>query len=353
MYTVGRLYNACVHGSSRLQVGMVLGLLAGYVLTSLMYGSKWGGTGMPAPFQALPLDMPLTGTRLWDVGRKSHGFAPRNVDAFKSLGPFDVTCAAGFFALWPSDCTDKFAELDDRMRTLSAQMQAMNASLMLFTTGAASCEFPYPRVSVQVFNATELLLQTGFAPALPIMATWKKTRYTRISDILRIGLAARSGRSYLDTDVTFLLLRSEPFLRAYAGAALWSNAKNALEITNAAFCLPRPVLLDMLAFQRERVLSGPEAYFYTEMGPSMFHNVLLNRFPIALYSQNHPAQPSLDAIARDVHQYGHTQLHLTGHVRKGNARLSFADLVNALRVKCGLPLLVYPPPSRFALGRAA
>lgn len=352
MYACGRFHNAFFHGSSRLQLGIALGLLAGYLLASLFHSGKLTSGGVPALFQAMPLDMSLTGTQLWDDSRKSHGYAPRNVDAFKSLGPYDVTCGAGFFALWPSDCTDKFAELDDRMRTLSAQMQAMNASLVLYTTGPGSCEFPYPGVSVQVFNATELLLQTGFAAALPIMATWKKTRYTRISDILRIGLALRSGRSYLDTDVTFLLLRSDPFLRAYAGAALWSNAKNALEITNAAFCLPRPVLLDMLAFQRSRVLSGPETYFYTEMGPSMFHNVLLNRFPVTLYSQNHPAQPSLDAIARDVHQYGHTQLHLTGHVRKGNARLSFAALVNALRAKCGLPLFVYPPSSRFALAHA-
>jgi len=296
----------------------------------------------PAAFQAELLDMPLTGSRLWDDKRSFHAYKSGNQEAYKSLTPYSKTCN-GFFALWPSDCVNRFEELDEKMRVLSAQMTAMGSNLTLFVTAPKQCSFPYPGVGVRVFNATDLLISMGFSDALPIMATWKKTRFTRISDILRIGLAHQHQMSYLDTDVTYLLLQKDPFERTYAGAAMWSNLKNAIEITNAAFCLPRPILSDMMAFQMSRVLNGGDAYFYTELGPSMFHNVLMNRFPVMLMSQNHPAQPSLDNIARDVHLFGHMQLHLTGHVRKGNSHLSFGQIVNAIRLKCGLPTLTIPP----------
>ena len=322
------------------------------VLVVLYAGSRLWQYGVdlvsrPAEFQAAQLDMALTGSKLWDDKKEYHMYEAGRVETFKSGGvgvPFAKTCD-GFFALWPSDCVDRFEELDEKMRVLSAQMTAMGANLTLFVTGPKQCSFPYPAVGVQVFNATELLVSMGFAEAFPIMDTWKKTRYTRISDILRIGLAHQYQMSYLDTDVTFLLLQKAHFERSYAGAALWSNLKNAIEITNAAFCLSRPILADMMSFQKARVLKGGEKYFYTELGPSMFHNVLMNRYPTMLLSQNHPAQPSLDAIARDVHLYGHTQLHLTGHVRKGNSDLSFGQIVNKIRLKSGLPLLTYPAPA--------
>ena len=67
--------------------------------------------------------------------------------------------------------------------------------------------------------------------------------------------------------------------------------------------------------------------------------MLLNRRAVALYSQNHPAQPSLDSIARDIHLFAHKQLHLTGSIRKGNKNLKFDQLVNAIRRKSGLPEL--------------
>lgn len=321
----------------------LLVLVISLFLLSRLYNYVVFLSSSPAPFDAETMDTSLTGSALWDKKRAFHDYT--SVSALKAD---EWGVCQGFFALWPSDCVDRFEELDEKMRTLSAQMVAMNSSLTLFVTAVKQCEFPYPSIEVQVFNATELLVSMGFSEAFPIMDKWKKTRFTRISDILRIGLAHKHGKSYLDTDVTFLLLQKRYYERAYAGAALWSNLKNAIEITNAAFCLPKAVLGDMISFQKTRVLRGSDAYFYTELGPSMFHNVLMNRHAVVLYSQNHPAQPSLDAIARDVHAYGHLQLHLTGHVRKGNIALSFGQIVNTIRRKCGLPQLAFLPPSAFA-----
>ena len=74
----------------------------------------------------------------------------------------------------------------------------------------------------------------------------------------------------------------------------------------------------------------------------MYLQVLMNRRAIPLYSQNHPADPSIKHIARDIHNFGHKQLHLTGHVRKGNKELSFDQLINAIRKETGLPQLQLP-----------
>ena len=295
------------------------------------------GVGKQVAFNAAPIKMGVTDTAFWDQQAIYHGYDPIN-SASKDLQ--QPTCK-GFFALWPSDCVDKYDDLFEKMKVLSAQMVAMNSNLTLFVTDLKMCNFPHQAIHVKQFDQIELLKESGFDRAFPIMDTWVKTRYTRISDILRLGLAYKYGMSYIDTDIAFLELRKERYERTYVGAALWSNAKNAIEVTNGAFCLPRFILKDMMAFQLNRIMKGGDKYFYTELGPSMFHNVIMNRHEVLLYSQNHPAEPSLDEIAKGIQQYGHKQLHLTGHVRKGNSQMSFGEIVNNIRKKAGLPQLTY------------
>jgi hypothetical protein len=60
---------------------------------------------------------------------------------------------------------------------------------------------------------------------------------------------------------------------------------------------------------------------------------------VIFYSQNNPAEPSLDRMASDIHSFQHKQLHLTGRIRKGNKDLKFDQLVNVIRRKSGLPEL--------------
>jgi hypothetical protein len=165
-----------------------------------------------------------------------------------------------------------------QLKVLSAQMVLMNTTLTLFVTDMLQCEFQHNAIRVEKFDSIELLKENGFENTLSIMDTWPKTRYTRISDILRLALAKKYSMSYIDTDVTFLRLHKDLYEKSYVGAALWSNAKNAIEITNGAFCLPSNILDDMMAFQKSRILNGSDKYFYTELGPSMFHNVSLT-FP--------------------------------------------------------------------------
>jgi hypothetical protein len=296
--------------------------------------------GKPEAFESPQSYAGLSDSKFWNDKELYHGYDQTT----SSLSKPHVAVCKGFFALWPSDCSDKHDDLDEKLRVISAQMEVMRANLTLFVTDTNQCDYKHKWISVQQFDWRQLLTENGFEPAFNVMDkwdTWEKKRYTRISDIIRLGLAHKYGMAYMDTDITYLQLKRELYEKAFVGAALWSNSKNAIEITNGAFCLPKHILRDMMSFQLSRILNGPDKYFYTELGPSMFHNVLMNRHEIMLYSQNHPAEPSLDEIARDVHKYGHKQLHLTGHVRKGNSHLNFGQIVNEIRRKCGFQELVY------------
>ena len=238
----------------------------------------------------------------------------------------------------PSDCVDHKSELVDKLTLLSEQFRIMNSNLTVYVTGMRSCDINLKNIKFQLYNATSILTEYGFGSVISKMYAWKN-KYTRLADIVRILLAHKYQMTYLDVDVHFLDLHKELYQIPFVSAALWSDNKNAIEITNAMFCLPKNILEDMIQFQLNRVSKGSDTYFYTELGPSMFHHVLINRYSIPLYSHNSPIEPSIDKIAYDIQLYGHKHLHLCGHVRKGNSDLKFSELVNQIREKVGLPKL--------------
>lgn len=185
----------------------------------------------------------------------------------------DCNTCHDFFGLWPSDCVDNYDSLVDKIKTISTQMVAMSANFTLMTTSPNKCTFKYPNINTLVFNTTEILLECGFESAISKIDSWKKSRFTRMSDILRICLASKYRMAYMDTDVHYLHLNKTLFECTYAGAQMWGNYRNAIEITNSAFCLPPAILHDMSRYQLNRIVRGGDNYFYTELGPSMFHNV--------------------------------------------------------------------------------
>jgi hypothetical protein len=213
----------------------------------------------------------INGSAFWDKKANYHGLRPNVLPTYYDSSE---TCS-NFFASWPGDCVGKEAELHDRLRVFSAQMTVMNATLTLYVTSMKSCDFNYPNILVRVFDKMEILKAYGFEDAFPKIDHWVKTRYTRISDILRIALAHRFQQSYVDTDVHFLDLNKNLYEVPYVGVGVYSDLKNSLEISNAAFCLPQEVLRDMLTYQHSRIVKGSDNYFYTELGPSMFHKVRL------------------------------------------------------------------------------
>jgi len=280
--------------SIRYKGTLIIVIVAAIVVLSIVYtlkrylsSSNDKKNEVYTPFLAKKVDMAIDGTVFWDKMASYHGMEPqilptysypqkeaRGDSALKDSKSYTSICR-NFFAVWPGDCLAKQDELHDRLQVFSSQMIAMNATFTLYVSDSNGCNvFNYTNIFVEIFDKIELLTAYGFSSAFPIMDKWVKTRYTRISDILRLALAHRFQKSYVDTDVHFLMLRRNLYEVAYVGVGMYGDSRNAIEITNAAFCLPRVVLLDMLAYQKNRILKGSDHYFYTELGPSLFHKVV-------------------------------------------------------------------------------
>lgn len=293
------------------------------------------------PFSHPKITNNLTDDILWRQFARDQGMSFVEAD----LGPGEKYTCSGFFVLWPGSC-----DVDDlmtEMESISAQMEVMETTVTFYTTakaGHGGCErvADLPRVEVIYVDKTALLKEYGFESAFPIMAQWPHSKFTRVSDILRLMLAHKYQQSYLDTDVHLLRLQRGVYMREYASAMVYQDSKNSVEIMNSAFCLSRPVLEDMISFVKHRIMDGAAQMFYTELGPAMFRNVLFNRHPVRMYSVN-VQSPSLDHIARDVIKYGHMQLHFGGHVQRGSAKLSMLQRANEVRSRVGLPCLSVHP----------
>jgi hypothetical protein len=115
----------------------------------------------------------------------------------------------------------------------------------------------------------------------------------------------------------FLDTNKQAYYVPFVGAAVWRDVENAIEITNSAFCLPKPALDRMMKFQQKRIEKGPAEYGYTELGPSMFHKILMNEFFVKLYSQNAPKQRQVSEMVQSINLYHHKFVHMTGAIRKG------------------------------------
>lgn len=233
------------------------------------------------------------------------------------------------------DCEFSIKQIGSRLTVLSVLMGHMiSTNLTVFTTfknmTACGLKMPLPHVNFEYVDATRLLLEYGYGNALTNMRKWNVTGYTRTSDVLRILLAHKFQKTYIDTDIHFLNLDVAHYKQPFASAAIWQHHENSIEISNSAFCLPRNILNDMMAFQRQRIEKDPYNFFYTELGPSMFHRVLLNKHSVQLYSQNHPTEFNFTKIAMSILLNQHKFLHLTGSIRK-KFKTGYEFLVSKIR----------------------
>ena len=245
-------------------------------------------------------------------------------------------------------CAPTFFELDDQIRIFSAQMTELNSTLTIFTNYDLrnSCAFDYPNIFLSSFDAIDLLLENGFGGELQIMKSWGDTGYTRVSDIFRLLLAQKHRKTYIDFDIHFLNTTRTLYMNQFVGAAMWNDNKCAIEITNSAFCLNNNVLNDLITYLKQRIITNNNYYFYTELGPSMFHKVIMNNHPILLYSQNHPQLHSIDDIVASMNLYHHHFLHLTGRIRSKSEELSYQNLIFRIRDTVGLSPVSHLPPSK-------
>lgn len=173
------------------------------------------------------------------------------------------------------------------LRVLSAQMKQMGSKLTVFSTyeDEPGCRFQYANIELQRIDVSFLLKKHNFTGKLLQYMTerWNIVTYSRFSDILRLLLAFEHQKTYVDPDILFLDLDDlSVFESPFVSFAVWNDTGSSLELSNSAFCLPRPVLKALIEKQRwkintkieEEERTGKEAsYSYTEFGPSLFQQV--------------------------------------------------------------------------------
>ena len=112
------------------------------------------------------MNMAVEGDEFWVASARDQGLSSNDTTVHAAK---KETCG-DFFVVWPGDCVESHDYLDERMRTLSAQMIIMKSTVHFFTTDLTRCDWDkYSGVTVRLFNATEELVSHGFGPLLPII----------------------------------------------------------------------------------------------------------------------------------------------------------------------------------------
>jgi hypothetical protein len=255
--------------------------------------------------------------------------------------PRDVGCR-GFFAVFAS--IDQLPHAGDRdgvvkamgaqLEYYSAQMVAYDRELLVFVSSAAMAQglnaTRFPRVNAQVFDANELLKTCGFTSThLEEISRWSKDgdhtffSIPRVSDIIRLCLAKRYRRTYVDFDVLLLDATPNRFERPFVPAGLWTDRGSSIEFSNCIFCLAEvhvDWLLDNVRAVMERKLRLHEQYYYTELGPVAFARMMLHP-RITLFDQpdilpeQHPSGFTVEDMALQACRFNMSHFHLTGVIR--------------------------------------
>jgi len=71
----------------------------------------------------------------------------------------------------------------------------------------------------------------------------------------------------------------------------------------------------------------------------MFSMVILNKWNVYIMTQNHPWEGLVHVIVKQIKDYGHQQLHITGSIRMKLAhkfKMDYLDIFHAIRNSLGL-----------------
>ena len=236
-----------------------------------------------------------------------------------------------FFTVIPKcskDTTFMLESWREQFIVINRQMSKLNSHFICFISNGVKPISNLKHIEFRYMNEVYLLNKYFMEIETNKIIEWDNP--VRLSDVLRIVLSLENPKYiYMDTDIVFLKKNYQLFNNYFVAFCIWKDEMNALEMTNSIFYLPRKILIYMINFIKLRIVKPNKKYFYTELGPSMFHKVIFNsNEPLAMYSQNHPWNHNIDSIKKDIQKHNHTFLHLTGAIRKKHS--NYCELVSKI-----------------------
>eukprot|EP01041_Mallomonas_annulata_P009714 gene9714-20196_t len=222
--------------------------------------------------------------------------------------------------------------MHERAIVMSNVMTVLNSSMTVFVRKEYSLHgYEYPRLQISYFDSDRELARCGFEQLLLLINRWDEDKWYRVSNILRLCLCYRYGRTYLDYGAHPLdLTSSNVYMRNFVVTPVWHDIGSALEVSNQAFCLPRRALRDLIERLIKRITFGRNKYNRDELGSSMFPKILWNQYRLRLYSANHPEEPYLTQIIRSTNKYGHKLFLESQYIRTAWGE-HYLDMMTALR----------------------
>lgn len=251
-----------------------------------------------------------------------------------------------------ASCTKVFQKFHAQFLVHSEQMSIMGSHLHVFTTwneqqlSESGCSLDqYDHISMVQFDPEELFKNRNFSStSIQYMKGWGGTpdSVTRLSDMMRLAIAATYGYAYTDTDMVYLSLNAEVFLKhPNMAAPVWNNEGAALELQNSGFCFSSVQLRLLISWVDRHIASkgDDQEYFYTEMGPSAFHNVVSRLGSLSIYTTCHPLKTSFQDIKEQHIKYQFVWLHLDGLIRRQIENDDYVAFVRRIREEFEAPTL--------------
>lgn len=223
-----------------------------------------------------------------------------------------------YFTVIPKSNKDKTNYLEqwsEQLQVINRQMSKMKKMFYCFVSKNSILIDNLSNITFVFMDEKELLNKYFMKQETRVILSWNNP--VRLSDVLRIVLSLENPNYiYMDTDILFLKHNTSLESDYFVAFSIWKEDMNCLELSNSIFYLPNGILLRMINFIKLRLPSN-KPYFYTELGPSMFHKVAFNSgIPLKMYSQNNPWNHMIYSIKRDIEKNNHIFLHLTGAIRK-------------------------------------
>jgi hypothetical protein len=227
------------------------------------------------------------------------------------------------------------------LEILSSQLLVMNSTMTIVTrhslTQCVNLQWRYPKIFFVRINPHDL------AQEYQIPLTYF-AEPSQAVDILKILIAHKFQFAFVELGLHFLSLEPGDYSHMFVSLQIWSHLKCSQQLSNVAFCLSRLALEDLI----EEIKEGSPSI---DFGTSLFTRILPNRYPLRLYSLNHPEIFTIPEIVADHLDYQHKFLYLplkavfADRSRVSSSSSAYLSYLRDVRSAIGFPSLLPALPS--------